>query len=416
MIADSLLFFGGGHPEYRAWELDQFRSKYRLKLITARPPTWEPGYFSEIELTEPRDHAAVADAAKRLAKDGTVRGVVCYHEPAIEVAAQTAQELGLPSLPARAARQCRDKLGARRIFAERGVPSAKSVLVHSAAEAVSAAAGIGYPVIVKPRALAASFGVSKATDEAQVRAAFAVADRQVLNEPWRDKPPGVLVEEYLDGPEISVDSLTVAGRVTPLIFAMKLLGFPPYCEELGHIVGAPEEVCGGRLAEVTDVVHRAHAAIGIRFGATHTELRLTARGVRVVELNGRSGGDCIGYLGYLAAGINLPLGAAAAACGEAPEAARNQPGHGGAAGIRFCYPDRAGVITSIQVPGKQDLPGYVDRLEVTARPGTRIAFTEGRMYNARIGYVVVTGAAMAECADRLAQATAGIGCDVDPGA
>jgi hypothetical protein len=38
------------------------------------------------------------------------------------------------------------------------------------------------------------------------------------------------------------------------------------------------------------------------------------------------------------------------------------------------------------------------------------------MYNARIGYVVVTGAATGECADRLAQATAGIGCDVDPGA
>lgn len=416
MTDGSLLFFGGGHPEYRGWELEQFRGQYRLKLITARPPSWEPGYFSEIELTDPRDHAAVADAARRLAKDGTVRGVICYHEPAIEVAAQTARELGLPSLPAQAARQCRDKHSARRAFAEHGVPSAQSVLVHSAADAVSAAAGIGYPVIVKPRALAASFGVSKATDEAQVRATFAIADRQVLNEPWRDKPPGVLVEEYLDGPEISVDSLTVDGRVTPLIFASKLLGFPPYCEELGHIVGAPEEVCDGRLAEVIDVVRQAHAAIGVQFGATHTELRLTARGVRVIELNGRSGGDCISYLGYLATGINLPLGAAAAARGTAPEAASDQPGHCRAAGIRFCYPGQAGVITSIRVPGPRELPGYVDRLEVTAQPGTRIAFTEGRMYNARIGYVIVTGATTTECADRLARATAGIGCDVDPGA
>jgi biotin carboxylase len=416
MTADSLLFFGGGHPEYRSWELDQFCGTYRLKLITARPPTWEPGYFSDIKLTEPRDRDAVADAARQLAKDGTVRGVICYHEPAIEVAAHTAQDLGLPSLPAQAARRCRDKHSARRAFADHGVPSAKSVLVHSAAEAACAAAGIGYPVIVKPRGMAASFGVSKATDEAQVRTAFTVADRQVLNEPWRDKPPGVLIEEYLDGPEISVDSFTVAGRVTPMVFAKKLLGFPPYCEELGHIVGAPREVCDGRVAEVTDVVRQAHAAIGVQFGVTHTELKLTARGVRVVELNGRPGGDCIAYLGYLAAGINLPLVAAAAARGEEPRAARPETSHVGAAGIRFCYPDQAGVITALRTPGKQQLPAYIDRLELTIRPGTRIAFTEGRMYNARIGYVIVTGATTAECADRLTQARAGICCDVDPGA
>lgn len=169
----------------------------------------------------------MAYAARRLAKDGTVRGVICYHEPAIEVAAQTAQDLGLPSLPAQAARRCRDKHSARRAFADHGVPSAKSVLVHSAAEAAS---------------------------------------------------------------------------------------------------------------------------------------------------------------------------------------------HAGAAGIRFCYPDQAGVITALRTLGKQQLPAYIDRLELTIRPGTRIAFTEGRMYNARIGYVIVTGATTAECADRLTQARAGIDCDVDPGA
>lgn len=414
MTADSLLFFGGGHPEYRLWELDQFRSEYRLKLITARNPTWEPDYFSEIELAEPRDSGAVADAAQRLAKDGTVRGVVCYHEPAIEVAAHTAAELGLPSLPARAARLCRDKHGARQSFDKHGVPSAKSILVHSSAEAVSAATRIGYPVIVKPRALAASFGVSKAEDATQVRIAFSVADRQILNEPWRDKPPGVLIEEYLDGPEISVDSLTVAGRSSPLIFARKQLGFPPYCEELGHIVGIPEEICDGRVAEVTDVVRKAHEALGIQFGATHTELRITPHGVRVIELNGRSGGDCISYLGYLANGVNLPLASAAAAQGEDPHTVPKHTGRVKAAGIRFYYPPQAGVITVLSAPGKEQLPEYVDRLELTAQLGNHIAFAEGRMYNARVGYVIVTGATTAECADRLAEATAVIECDVDP--
>ena len=411
----SLLFFGGGHPEYRAWELDQFRSTYRLKLVTAREPTWEPGYFSEIEQARPQDGAAVAGAAERLAKDGTVRGVVCYHEPAIEVAAAIAADLGLPSLPAGAARLCRDKHAARRAYAEHGVPSAESVLVHGADEAAAAAARIGYPVIVKPRAGAASFGVSRAADEAEVRTAFSVAERQVLNEPWRDRPPGVLVEEYLDGPEISIDSLAVAGQVLPLIFAAKLLGFPPYCEEVGHLAGRADEVCDGRAAEVADVLRQAHAAIGVRYGATHTELKLTSRGVRVVELNGRAGGDCIGYLGHLAHGINFPLGAASAACGEDVEAVRAracQGGGAGAAGVRFCYPDRAGVITSLSAGQGPEPPGYLDRLELLARPGTRVAFQEGRMYNARVAYAIVTGKTTAECEDRLSLVTASIACDV----
>lgn len=414
MTADSLLFLGGGHPEHRWWELDQFRRQYRLKLITARPSTWEHEYFSEIEFAQPRDSGAVAGAAERLAKDGTVRGVVCYHEPAIEVAAHIATELGLPSLSARAARLCRDKHAARRAFDEYGVPSAKSVLVRSAGEAAAAASRIGYPVIVKPRAMAASFGVSKADDEPHVRSAFAVADRQVLNEPWRDKPPGVLVEEYLDGPEISVDSLTVAGRVRPLIFASKQLGFPPYCEELGHIVGAADDVCRGRVAEVVHAVRMAHVAFGVEFGATHTELRLTASGVRLIELNGRPGGACIGYLGYLAAGLNFPLGLAAAASGQEQDAVTGEADSAGAAGIRFCYPSEAGTITALHSPDKEHLPAYVDRMEFTVRPGSRVAFAEGRMYNARIGYVIVTGPATAECADRLDKAMAGMGCDVAP--
>lgn len=417
MPADgSLLFFGGGHPEYRAWELDQFRSKYRLKLVTAREPTWEPEYFSEIERAQPQDEAAVVGAAERLAKDGTVQGVVCYHEPAIEVAAAIAADLGLPSLPAQAARLCGDKHAARRAFAEHGVPSAESILVLSADEAVAAASGIGYPVIVKPRGMAASFGVSKATNEDEVRTAFAVADRQVLNEPWRDRPSGVLVEEYLDGPEISVDSLAVAGEVMPLIFTSKLLGFPPYCEETGHIVGQPDEVCYGRTGEVADVLRRAHAAVGVQHGATHTELRFTSSGVRVIELNGRAGGDCIGYLGYLAHGINFPLAAAAVARGEAFEAVGAEArgaGGAGASGVRFCYPDRAGVIVSLSADQLLEPPGYLDRLELIARPGTRVAFQEGRMYNARIAYAIVTGATIAECADRLSEIAASVKCDVE---
>lgn len=417
MAQESLLLLGAGHPEYRWWELDQFRSRYRLKLITAREPTWESAYFSEIEVADPADELAVSGAAERLMKDDTVRGLLSYHEPATEVTARLSGRLGLPSLSAQAAWLCRDKHAARRAFAEHGVPSAESRLVHGPEEALAAATEIGYPVIVKPRALVASFGVSLAEDETQVRHAFTVANKQVLNEPWNEKPPGVLIEEYLNGPEISVDSLAVAGRVTPLIFAKKLLGFPPYREEVGHIVGPAEAVCAGQATEVADVVLRAHAAIGVQHGATNAELKLTPSGVRVIELNGRSGGDCTGYLGYLASGVNLALGAAAAACGEEISlySWRTPPGtSAGAAGIRFCYPAHAGVIRSLGFAAALQQLRHIDRLELMAHPGQRVEVREGRLYNSRIAFAIVAGATTAQCADRLEQAATAFSCDIVP--
>jgi len=413
---DILLVVGGGQPEYRWWDLDQLRSRYQLKLISARESTWERSYFTQIELADPHDEKAMTAAAERIMRNGPVKGVLSYHEPAIEAAAELAGRLGRSALPAAAARLCRDKHEARRVFAEHQVPSAQSRLALSENEALTAAAEIGLPVIVKPRAMAASFGVSLASDQEQVRHAFGVANVQLLNDPWTAKPPGVLIEEYLDGPELSIDSLVVAGRVTPLIFAAKLLGFPPSCEAVGHIAGPARDVCGDRLAEVLDVVAQAHAAVGVQFGATHTELRLTTRGVRVIELNGRSGGDCIGYLGYLASGVNLPLGTAAAACQQdiTPAAGLGPETAAGAAGIGFCYPPGPGVVTAIGFAPASPLADHVDRLDLLAQPGQRIEFREGRMHNARAGYAIVTGRTVAECADRLAQATAAFRCDIEP--
>ena len=125
----------------------------------------------------------------------------------------------------------------------------------------------------------------------------------------------ILVEEYVTGPEISVDSVVQGGRVTPVFVARKEIGFEPYFEETGHTVSAADPLLSDpRLRRVLEDVH---AALGYADGCTHAELRLCAGGPTLIEVNARLGGDLIPYLGMRASGIDPGLAAAAVACGEA---------------------------------------------------------------------------------------------------
>src|SRR5260370_884338 len=135
---------------------------------------------------------------------------------------------------------------------------------------------------------------------------------------------GVVVEEYLTGPEISVDSAVHGGRVLPMFVARKQVGYPPYFEEVGHVVHARDPLLTDRL--LLQVMRDTHAALGFTDGMTHAEYKLTAAGPKVVEVNARLGGDLIPYLGMKASGIDPGLAAGAVACGQDPHlSAEPQP-------------------------------------------------------------------------------------------
>lgn len=105
---------------------------------------------------------------------------------------------------------------------------------------------------------------------------------------------GALIEEYLTGPEISIDGAVVDGRYTPLFVARKTVGMHPYFEELGHLVNAADGLMSD--PQLLATLASAHRAIEFRHGVTHTEVKLTGRGPVIVEINGRLGGDMIPLL------------------------------------------------------------------------------------------------------------------------
>src|SRR5947209_12082197 len=149
--------------------------------------------------------------------------------------------------------------------------------------------------------MGASIGVARVDSPGDLAAAFAVAEA-ASHGGAPAYEGGVLVEEYLRGPEISVDGAVFDGRYRPFFIAHKQVGFPPYFEEIGHVVDAADPLLVD--PELNRVLAAAHRALGLRFAMTHTELRFTDRGPAIIEVNVRLGGDLIPYLGKLATGLD----------------------------------------------------------------------------------------------------------------
>jgi biotin carboxylase len=247
--------------------------------------------------------------------------------------------------------------------------------------------------VVKPRGMGASIGVVLAREEAEIRAAFHIAEDSSQDgaPPYRG---GALVEEYLDGPEISVDAAVVAGECRPMFVARKRVGMFPYFEELGHIVDPADPLrTDGQLVALLDT---AHKAIGFGSGITHTELKLTERGPVIVEINGRLGGDLIPLLGMLATGIDPGATAVDVATGLHPALVDTTSR---VVGVRFGYPGEDCTVVSVEVPPEDGSNGLL-RAQALVDPGTELRLPPGG-YIARHSYVICAAETPAGCDNRL---------------
>ncbi len=376
-------FFRSVSPHYRLWLFQGGAGR------TAEVG-WELPYLVGHTVVDTLDADAMIAAAREIPEP--VAGILSYDEARIAATAMVAESLGLPTSPAEAVLRCRDKWRTRQALAAAGVPQAASVAVGSPAEAVAAADRIGFPVVLKPRNLAASFGVSRADDSDELAAAYVRARSVTLPEAPERFDEDVLVEEFLDGPEISVDAMVLDGWVEPLVVAHKETGFAPCFEETGHTVDGGDPL--QRDPELRSVLAAAHAAVGYTTGTTHTELRLTPDGLKVIEINGRLGGDMIPLLGSLATGTDVNVVAAAVACGQLPDTSR--PGTK-VAGIRFYYPDEDTTVGRLELDAEL-LPAQTHEAVLLAGPGERVMLPpRGSAWESRLAHVI----AVADTIDEL---------------
>jgi hypothetical protein len=392
----NLVLLGSGDPDYRGYALESLAATYPVLLVDRGPFDWQRSYVDQVLDCPPED----VNAVLTLLRGVEIGAVLTYDEFCVEAAADLAHRLGLRHNPPEVARRCRDKRLMRAAFARAGVPSPASIAVTDGDQAGEAATQIGYPVVLKPPALAGSIGVIRVDEPAELAERFALSNG-ARHARYGAGSGVTLVERYLPGDEVSVESLVVDGRPDPVAVTRKYLGPAPYFEERQHIV-APMEPLPDQ-DEIVRVVGSAHRALGVRWGTTHTELRLTPDGPAVVELAVRGAGDLIPLLVRLATGVDLMTSAAAGLLAGQPSAGGVVPPHAGrplapAAGVRFFYPSQDLEFHSAEL--RAGSWPWLVRFCCEATPGQPLRLPPGG-YLDRIGYAVVTGATTAECERRL---------------
>jgi biotin carboxylase len=379
-------------------------------LVTRDPdlyrlPDGEPhpvlALASEVVIAETNDDAALVAAAQEVAARRRIDGVLTtcdYYLPAV---ALVAERLGLPGAPSDVLRTATRKHRVREVLAAGGVPDVPFATAATWAQAHKAAADLGYPLVVKPVDMNSGTGVRKVVDEAGLAVAFAEATTPERN--TRDQPLErlALLERVLEGPEYSVESVTRDGVTRILGITAKSVAEPGVeagsgFVESGHLFPAPlapreRDAIERHVIAVLD-------AVGLTHGISHTEVRVTAAGPRLIELNPRQGGGYIFELVRLVTGFNPLQVLVDLALGREPVPG---PSVAASAAVTFLLADAVGVVREVR--GAQRLADD-DRVlsHETPSPGREVRPGDN---NERIGHVLVvdpTGHEAKAWADELA--------------
>lgn len=207
--------------------------------------------------------------------------------------ARIAEKYGFPFFSVDTARWSTDKFQMKERFELGGIPHARGRLISS----VEDAEGLVFPVIVKPRDNSGSRGVKLCRNQGELKESI---DEALEN----SKLESVLVEEFIEGPEYSIEGLHYGSRSEVIQFTEKKTTEFPYNVELGH--KQPANLTEEQKVEIRGLVSKIGKVLKFENCSSHTELKINSRGIFVIETSPRLGGDYItSTLVPLSTGINM---------------------------------------------------------------------------------------------------------------
>lgn len=350
-------------------------------VLVTRDPELYDGHpalagAADVLVAETNELHALETAVRRYPR--RIDGVLTTCDYYLEAAARCASVLGLPGPPPDVMRTATRKDLVRDVMSRAGLPSPRHAVAATWESCLNEAAGVGYPCVVKPVDLNSGTSVHLVEDEVALKDAFGEITGAEFNSRGRPLARLALIEEYLEGREVSVEAVTVAGRTHVLGITDKVVDAATFIE-CGHRF--PALLGDGDRQAVEALTRETLAALGFGHGVSHTEVKLTTNGPRLVELNPRQGGGYIFDLISLVTGVN-PLGLVIdLALGDEPHL--DERGTVPNAAVRFVLPEPDG-SPRIDAHALAADP-LVHRWEIESRPG------RARDNNDRIGYVMTVG-------------------------
>jgi biotin carboxylase len=362
-----LLVLGAGPAQLGLLEAAGARGDVEVIAVDRDPRAVGFAFADERAVLSTEDEEAV----DRLARARDVDGLVSPGSDwPVGIAARIAERIGLPHpIDGRTGSVATSKTRQREAFAAAGVPHARAFDPRDPE--------IPLPCVVKSPDRQGQRGLTLVRHREDLAAAIESAAAQ-------SRGGGVLVEQLVDGPEVTVNAFSSEGRFAPLTVTDRLTAEPPaFGVALAHVWPSAHDV-----ESAVEVARRAVDGVGIRNGPSYTQLRLGPDGPVVMEVAARLGGGHDAELCRAATGVDLNALAVAFALGEPCDTVPQATSTDGGAAVAFLVPP-VGRLEQVDSLDRAEAVEGVQWVRVYRRPGH--VFGQLRHGADRAGAVLATG-------------------------
>jgi len=330
-----------------------------------------------------RDIDGCVREAKKIQAYRKIHGVITAGTDASRAVAAIAGALELPGIRYADAEAASNKVLMRKRLERHNVPIPGFASVWSIKDARDAMDDLMFPLVLKPAENMGARGVIKIEKREDIYSAYKHSKRYSTT-------GEMILEEYMAGPELSVDALAWNGKIKITGIADRIIDREPYFIELGH--NMPSRLDSEILLEVERTMKAAMQALGIHTGAGKGDIKVTSTGVKIGEVAARlSGGFMSSHTYPMHSGVNLLRGAIEIALGEEPqdlEVDRNL------VCIERGILTAPGKITSISgYDEARSVPGVV-KVFLTKKPGD--VLNEATSNIDKVGHVIALGETLEE--------------------
>ena len=353
MDKKSILIFGVGELQESIIK----RAKNMGLYVVGIDPCFDAACKNEVDIFEVvggQDYEGTLRVARKY--DITAVITAATDKPLVMMA-RVAKELGVPFYSEETAIWSTDKFQMKQRFIENGIPCARGRIIKHAEEA----SDLDFPLILKPRDNSGSRGVILCRDIQALKNAI----DETLQYTRLDN---VLVEEFIEGSEYSIESLHYDGKNEVIQFTEKRTTPFPYNVELGHI--QPANLSEGQKGAIRKLIAKIGNALKFEYCASHTELKINERGIYIIETSPRLGGDYItSTLTPLSTGVNIEDLLLRISLGEPIETRHTSTQY---SGIRFFSFKEDSIITSIPTIDEVMSWPYMKHFSFKLAPNDRV--------------------------------------------
>jgi len=303
-------------------------------------PDFAVSLVREFRQVDTYDTDLAVAAALELATRHNIAGVANFTEIDVQLVATIADRLGLPGMPVEAALKARNKYQMKEALGHLNGVLPKYRRVRSLEELRDAVVETGLPAVVKPTGASGSKGIFELHKPGDLEPAIqrlSEIAQPSFDAVFRQFGAEFIVEEYVDGDEISVEGFVARGDVHIVMVTDKVTSLP-YHLELEHTM--PSTLPPDALAEVRSHTESIVAGLGFDNCSFHLELKCGSHGIRFIEIAARPAGDYIAsHLLPLASGVDFFENVIRVATGDPLRLAPDRDLH---VGLRFLLAEHAG--------------------------------------------------------------------------